>query len=214
MEHHRAIVLANGDPVAGTPALPDRATVIAADGGLSLAAPLGLRVDLVIGDMDSVDEDDLEQARRSGTRVERHPAEKSITDLGLALDAAIAGGATDITIVGGSGGRLDHLIANAMLIGSERYSTVAIRWLTGAESVMVAGPGRTAEIAGEAGNVVSLIPVGGAAQGITTTGLRWPLNGGGLAPGSTRGISNEMIGAEAAIEVDDCVLLIVHEGGG
>ena len=97
MEHHRAIVLANGDPVAETPALPRDALVIAADGGLSLAAPLGLTVDIVIGDMDSVSAQDLEQARRSGARIDRHPTDKNITDLGLALDAAVDGGADEIT---------------------------------------------------------------------------------------------------------------------
>ena len=210
MEHHRAIVLANGDPVAETPALPLDALVIAADGGLSLAAPLGLTVDIVIGDMDSVSAPDLEQARRSGARIDRHPTDKNSTDLGLALDAAVDGGADDITIVGGAGGRLDHLLANAGLLAAERYDTVTLRWVTGGESVSVCRPGQPVGLGGKAGDLVSLLPVGGAAHGVTTSGLRWPLNEGGLAPGSTRGISNEMTTTEATIEVEDGRLLIVH----
>ena len=189
MEHHRAIVLANGDPVAETPALPLDALVIAADGGLSLAAPLGLTVDIVIGDMDSVSAQDLEQARRSGARIDRHPTDKNITDLGLALDAAVDGGADEITIVGGSGGRIDHLLANAALLAAERFDTVTLRWVTGAESVTVASPGQPVRLVGEAGDLVSLITVGGAAHGVTTTGLRAPSSrdaGPRLTPSETR----------------------------
>ena len=214
MEHHRAIVLANGDPVAETPALPLDALVIAADGGLSLAAPLGLTVDIVIGDMDSVSAQDLEQASRSGARIDRHPTDKNITDLGLALDAAVDGGADEITIVGGSGGRIDHLLANAALLAAERFDTVTLRWVTGTESVTVASPGQPVRLVGKAGDLVSLIPVGGAAHGVTTSGLRWPLNDGGLAPGSTRGISNEMTVTEATVEVEDGRLLVVHAWNG
>ncbi len=214
MEYHRAIVLVNGDPVAGPLALPHDAVVIAADGGLSLAPGLGLTVDIVIGDMDSVATTDLERAERSGARIERHPTGKNVTDLGLALDAAVAGGAADITIVGGGGGRLDHLLANAMLLAADRYQGVSLRWLTGTETVVRCSPERPVRLEGQPGDLVSLIPVGGAALGVTTTGLRWPLDDGGLAPGSTRGISNEMTATDATVAVDEGRLLVVHGGTG
>jgi thiamine pyrophosphokinase len=212
VEHHRTIVLANGDPVTGPLALPDDAVVIAADGGLSLAAPLGLTVGIVIGDMDSVSTTALERAVQAGARVERHPTGKNVTDLGLALDAAVAGGADDITIVGGAGGRLDHLLANAMLLCSDRYDDVVLRWLTGTETVVPCSPDRPVHLEGQPGDLVSLIPVSGPALGVTTTGLRWRLDGGGLAPGSTRGISNEMTDAEATVAIEDGTLLVVHGG--
>lgn len=212
MEHHRAIVLANGDPVAGPLDLPDDAIVVAADGGWSLAAALGLDVDVVIGDMDSIEAADLDQARLSGARVERHSPDKNLTDLALALDTAIESGAEEITVVGGSGGRLDHLLANALLLGAGRYDGVALRWLTGTEAVVPCTAARPVRIQGEPGDLVSLIPVGGIAQGVTTSGLRWALNGGGLAAGSTKGISNEMTAAEATVAIDDGTLLVVHGG--
>jgi thiamine pyrophosphokinase len=214
VEYHRAIVLANGDPVAGPLALPDDAVVIAADGGLRLAPALGLTVHTVVGDMDSVDEGDLAQARSSGARIERHPVNKNVTDLELALDAAIATGADDITIVGGSGGRLDHLLANAMLLAADRYDTITLRWLTGTETVVPCRPDHPAHLEGKPGDLVSLIPAGGPALGVTTSGLRWPLDDGGLAPGSTRGISNEMTATEATVTVDEGRLLVVHKGTG
>jgi thiamine pyrophosphokinase len=214
VEYHRAIILANGDPVAGPLALPDDAVVIAADGGLNLAPGLGLTVDIVIGDMDSVAADDLGRAERSGARIERHLTDKDVTDLELALDAAIAAGADDITIVGGAGGRLDHFLANAMLLCADGYDRVMLHWMTGNETVAPCSPERPVHLEGRTGDLVSLIPVGGAALGVTTTGLRWRLDGGGLAPGSTTGISNEMAAAEATVAIEDGKLLVVHGGNG
>ena len=212
MDHQRAIVLANGDPVAGGLQLPDDALVIAADGGLALAQALGLSVDVVVGDMDSVTPDDLDAAERSGARIERHPRDKQATDLELALDAAIAAGATEITIVGGTGGRLDHLLANALLLTAHRYAAITLRWTNGVHTVWPCDTARPVHLHGHRGDLVSLIPVGGAAHGMTTTGFRWELDGDDLIHGSTRGISNEMTATEATVAVSRGRLLVVHHG--
>ena len=212
MERHRAIVLVNGDPVAAPVDLPDGAIVIAADGGVRLAPALGLSVHLVVGDMDSATDDDLERARQAGARVLRFPTDKNSTDLAIAIDTAIDEGAKEITIVGGGGGRLDHLLANALLLASERYDPVTLRWLTGTETAVTCRPGKPAHFEGAPGDLVSLIPVSGSAQGVTTSGLRVSRDGGGLASGSTRGISNEMTGTEATVEVENGALLVVHRG--
>src|SRR5450432_2459847 len=105
-----AIVLAGGDalPTGVAGHVPAAALVIAADSGLSHAQELGLSVDLVVGDLDSVDDAELAAAVAAGAEIERHPPEKDATDLELALDAACTRRATHITIVGGHGGRLDH----------------------------------------------------------------------------------------------------------
>ncbi len=209
MDNLRAIVLSNGDPVAASLPLPDDALVIAADGGLSLAAPLGLRVDVVVGDLDSASTEDL---ATTDARIERYPAGKDATDLELALDAAIASGATEITVVGGVGGRLDHLLANALLLASERYGRIPIRWLTGTETAAVADRNRPATVTGAVGDRVSLIPIGGPAREVTTTGLHWPLTGEDLPAGSTRGISNEMTETTATVTLTAGTLLVVQEG--
>src|SRR5690348_8693886 len=90
-----AIVFAGSGTVA--PAvraqLPGDALVIAADSGLGVATALGVHVDHLVGDMDSVDAGAVERAEASGTTVDRHPAEKDATDLALALDAALERGA-------------------------------------------------------------------------------------------------------------------------
>ncbi len=207
MDADTAIVITGGDPAATAPS-PTPAFVIAADSGLEHAAGLGLTVDLVVGDMDSVDPEALAAAVAAGAEVEPHSPDKDATDFQLALDAAVARGARRVIVAGGTGGRLDHLLGNALLIASPRYSGVEIEWLAGPHRV-VAVHGR-ADLAGRPGDLVTLLPVGGPARGVHTSGLRWKLDGEDLPPGTTRGVSNVMTASTATVEVGDGALLAIH----
>ncbi len=184
------------------------AFVIAADSGLEQAAGLGLHVDVVVGDMDSVDPDLLAAAEAAGAEVHRHPPDKDATDLELALDAAAARGAARVIVLGGTGGRLDHLLANALLIGSPRYATMAVEWLAGPHRVTAVHD--ATRIAGAPGDLVTLLPVGGAAHGVRTDGLRWRLEGETLEAGSSRGVSNVLTEPVAKVRVEEGTLLAVH----
>ena len=189
----RAIVFAGGEsPLPSDRDVLEGDLVIAADGGLEIAAALGITVDYVVGDMDSVSTATLDEAVAAGATAERHPADKHATDLELALSRAVAAGATDIVVVGGYGGRLDHLLGNALLLAAAEMSRTRITWYVGDTAVSVARPGMSVVVHGESGDLVSLLPVAGVAGGIRTSGLRWRLDGETLAPGSTRGISNEL----------------------
>ena len=99
--------------------------VIAADSGLDHAHAPRRRGRLVVGDLDSVDPETLAAAELAGTTVERHPAAKDATDLELALLAARDRGAREIVVVGGHGGRLDHFLANALLLATPALADVA-----------------------------------------------------------------------------------------
>ena len=122
MESHtkQAIVLSGGEPIAINPEidLPDDAYVIAADSGLHHAERLGLAVDLVVGDMDSVDAAVLDEAVRNGSAIQRHPTDKDHTDLELAIDAALGLGTERILVVGSHAGRLDHLLGSMGLLAA------------------------------------------------------------------------------------------------
>jgi len=209
-----AVVLAGGDPVDPSIAarLPTDARVIAADSGLAQAKLLGLIPDLVIGDLDSVDPTDLAEAQAADVPVERHPEDKDATDLELALDRAVAMGHSNVILIGGHGGRLDHLLGNALVLASDRYGAVHIEWWVRDTRVVVARARECTELAGTMGDVVSLIAVGGPATDIVTAGLRWPLENETLAPGSTRGISNELTASAASVTIGSGVLLLIHEG--
>ncbi|MFW5933762.1 MAG: thiamine diphosphokinase [Actinomycetota bacterium] len=206
------IVLAGGEPIT-TPlphALPDPAQVIAADSGLHAAARLGVEVDRIVGDLDSVDRDELERARARGAVVDRHPVDKDRTDLAIALDTALALGADDVTVVGGDGGRLDHLLAGVMLLAAPTYARASIRALMGPAVVTVVRG--TATLTGREGELVSLLPVHGTARGVVTRGLRFPLDDEELPSGSSRGVSNVLTAPPAEVSLRDGVLLAVQPG--
>lgn len=209
------IVLAGGDTVDASirHLLPHRATVIAADSGLALAPILGLTVDLVVGDLDSVDPDQLTAARAAGVQVDRHPVDKDRTDLAIALDTAMTRSPDRITVVGGHGGRLDHLLANAALFAAPSYAETRLVARMGHATLTVARGGRSAtELSGAPGDLVSLLAVHGDAAGVTTDGLRFALEGQDLAAGSSQGVSNEFTGDRATVALHDGVLLVVQPG--
>jgi thiamine pyrophosphokinase len=203
-----ALVFAGGDPpVAGRPVPTAPDLVIAADSGLAHAQAVALHVDLVVGDLDSVDAAALEAAVADGSEVERHPVAKDATDLELALDAAIAHGATSIHVVGVGGGRLDHFLGNVLLLASPRYGGARVDAHVGDAHVVVVHD--HAELEGGAGRLCSLLPLGGPADGVVTDGLRFPLHRETLQPGTTRGVSNEFLGSRATVELDAGVLVAV-----
>jgi thiamine pyrophosphokinase len=210
-----AVVLAGGDPVpaAVAAALPRADVVIAADSGLHQALGLGLAVDAIVGDFDSAEADLVAEARRAGARLERHPAEKDATDLELALDAAVREGATEIQVVGGDGGRLDHFAANLLLVGSPVYRAQRLRAHIGDATVLaVHGGTGTHELSGRPGSLCTLLAVGGPARGVVTAGLRYPLRDETLEPGSSRGVSNELTGDRATVALREGTLLAVQPG--
>jgi thiamine pyrophosphokinase len=206
-----AVVFAGGDPVPETVRrlLPPGALVVAADSGLDLARRLGVAVDLVVGDFDSADPAGVAAATAAGARLERHPVDKDATDLELALDTVLRLGRSPVLVVGGAGwDRLDHLVANVLLVASPRYAPLRLSWWV--KGAVVAPVHGRLELAGAPGDLITLLAVTGPSTGVTTTGLRWPLLGETLTPGSTRGVSNELAAAGATISVESGVLVTIH----
>lgn len=206
------VVLAGrvGDPVPAHRFVPPRAQrVLAVDSGLHLAAALDLAVDVVIGDLDSVDPALVERARGDGVEVEVHPRDKEHTDLALALDHARRLGTRRVVVVGGAGGRLDHGVANLHALADPALADVEVDAHLGGADVSVVRQ-RPRSIDGRAGALVSLLAVDGPARGVTTHGLRWDLDDEDLVPTSTRGVSNELLGIRADVVVRDGVLLAIR----
>jgi thiamine pyrophosphokinase len=189
--------------------LPADRFVIAADSGLDHAEAMGLAVDLVVGDLDSVSPEALRRAEAAGVPVERHPVDKDAVDLELALDAARARGATRITVLSGGGDRLDHVLAALGLLAHPALASLEVEaWWGPAHVLALQGPS-TAQLDGPPGAYVSLVPIHGPADGVTTKGLRFALDGGTLAAASSRGVSNELVGGPATVMVTRGALLVV-----
>ena len=206
-----AIVVAGGDPPPAGRVLPPHTSVIAADGGLDHVYARGMRIDLVVGDLDSVSESALARARADGVAIDHRPAAKDETDLELALDHARERGATRVLVLGAGGGRLDHALGNLLLLASERYTSIELDAWIGDATVSVVRVRR--RFSWRAGDLVSLFAAGGPAFGVTTHGLEYPLRHETLNPGSSRGISNVVVQGPIMVEVLDGVLLAVQTPG-
>ncbi len=217
---HAIVVLDGAAPErdaldAAWPGWDDGATlVVAADGGARTAERLDLRIDVVVGDGDSLGDADLERLAASGVAVVRAPSAKDETDGELAIVEAVRRGATRVTVVGGLGGeRPDQELANVLLLADPA--------LVGVEAVLVDPRARVAlvdasdgpaerSLDGRPGGVVSLLPLGGSVDGVTTTGLAFPLRDEPLIFGRTRGVSNVRDGERASVRVRSGRLLVVE----
>ncbi len=207
----RFVIFANGlvpDPDRVRVLLRPEDRIVCADGGTRLALALGLRPEVVIGDLDSIVGADRTRIEQMNVPIRTFPSDKDETDLELALRYALEGNPTAILIIGALGGRLDHTLGNIALLSDARLGAIDCRLDDGAEEVMLC---RTSvEVHGKAGDLVSLIPWGRSAPGVTTEGLRWRLAGDTLHPDRSRGISNEMVGERAVIRMEPGMLLVVH----
>jgi thiamine pyrophosphokinase len=208
-----AVIIAGGDPVtaAELDRIPQQALVIAADSGLDEAERLGVAVDIVVGDLDSATPDAVARARAASAAIEQYPVDKDATDLALALARARALGCRRAILFGGHGGRLSHLLGNALALTAPSLAPMEVEWHVNGATVWVVRAGGTAHVAGAPGDLVSLLATGGPITGVTTAGLRWALDGDTLDPGSTRGISNEMTTPTASVSLGTGVALVVHE---
>jgi thiamine pyrophosphokinase len=207
------VVVAGGHPStlpSPLPDLPAAITVIAADSGIDLGLALGLHVDIAIGDFDSVSAAGLATVEAAGALVERYPAAKDATDLELGLDAAIALEPSHVVVVGTAGGRLDHLLGSILLLGDARYAGVTLDAYLDGNRLSVIRRSRT--LTGAPGDVVSLVPAHGPAEGVSTTGLAYPLHDETLPAGTSRGVSNVFAATEAQITVARGCLIAVQPG--
>lgn len=213
----RCLIFANGAPNDGPmvrdmlASSPDALT-IAADGGARVAGYFGRLVDIVIGDMDSLEEDEIQRLAVAGTEVVRFPEHKDETDLELALLHAADAGVQWIRIIGGLGDRFDQTLANVYLMGLPQLAELDVALVAGKERLCLLRPG-SHTLHGAAGDTLSLIPLGGDVTGVTTGRLSYPLKGETLYFGPARGISNVFEEATCQVSLVSGVLLAVHTYG-
>lgn len=188
----------------------DADLVIAADSGLAAFDVAGLEPDLLVGDMDSVPADVLE---KYAGRIPEHRLNciKDDTDGVDALDMAIARSAEKITLLGALGGRLDHALANVMLLVRAHRKGAKAEILS--ESVRISRVDGYASLSGAKGDTVSLLPLG-RAEGVTLKGFFYPLDQAALESDYPLGISNVVTDDQAEIKADSGDLILFHYYGG
>ena len=202
MMHQNVVVVVGGEAI--SPAvldrIPDSRVVIAADSGYDHALALGLEVDLLVGDMDSI-----ESSVPTSVGVITFSKNKDETDLELALHTATQLSPTSLTVIGGFGGRLDHLLTNAAVLGE--FAEWDPRWYDDETECFILT--YSALVEAPVGSLISLIPLWGPASGLTTSGLKWDVEDTDVIPGTSRFVSNEVAESPATLSLNAGMLLVI-----
>lgn len=213
----RIVIFANGalpDVEATHALLKEDDYLIAADGGANHLMKIGILPEVLIGDLDSIDEDILFKLISAEIKIEQYPEDKDETDIELALRYAVELQPSAILIVGALGGRLDQTIANLSLLTHPMLAKIDSRLDDGVEEAFFclasAGNGEQVQVRGRSEDIVSLIPWQAPVEGVVTEGLQWPLYGETLYPDKSRGVSNKMLSESASVKIEKGLLLIVH----
>lgn len=199
----KAFIYTGGDLFPeGIPERPDAdALIIAADAGYRNAARMGIQPKILLGDFDSLGEPNVPD----GTELIRVPCEKDDTDTQLAVRVALERGATDVTVIGGLGGRLDHTLSNLAILedlNKQRIPAVMtdgknrVRFLRN-DSALIACSGEF--------RYLSLLAADPVIKGVTLIGCRYPLKNATLSRVRQYAISNEIVG--------NCAFVAVRRGG-
>lgn len=185
--------------------------IIAVDAGMEFLYVANILPDVIIGDFDSVHKEAFEYFK-SQPQIEicsLHP-EKDDTDTEHAIHYAIAHGASNITILGGTGKRLDHLLGNIALLGIGLEESVAMELLDGNNRIRMTDQSIKIPRERQFGKYLSLIPYSGSVKDVTLKGLKYSLDHEKLGGFNARGISNEIVEEEAVIEFSDGIMLVIE----
>ena len=178
---------------------------IAADQGYHTAKALGERIDLLLGDFDSIGS----VPRDEGVEIRQVPAEKDYTDTQLAVEIALERGAEDIVIIGGLSGRLDHTLSTLAILEDLNtrgvYCTVTdgqnrARYMKSTSTLIARSPYK----------YLSLIAADEVVKGVDIEGCKYPLKKATLRRSHQFAVSNEITGNVAFIAVKKGGVFIIE----
>lgn len=185
--------------------------LIAADSGMNFLHRNGIIPDIIAGDFDSVSSESLNMfSKMDGVEILRLNPIKDDTDTEFVIREAIRRGATSITLLGATGTRLDHVLANVYLLGIGLEEGVSISIVDAHNRIRMIEKSLGISRAEQFGRFVSILPVQGDAKGVTLEGMKYPLKDAEVASFSSLGISNEIVKDVAKISVKMGTLLVIE----
>lgn len=185
--------------------------VIAADSGMEYFYRSGKKPDVIIGDFDSVKSEALSYFREQpDIEIRELVPEKDDTDTEAAIRLAVSMGAEEITLLGATGSRLDHVLGNIELLGIGLQCGVPICMCDANNRIRMIDHGITLGRDEQFGTYVSLIPYTEQVEHLTLTGFKYPLSDACLRGFCSLGVSNEIKEQEAEIVFDGGILLVIE----
>ena len=185
--------------------------MIAADSGMDFLYRNGLVPDVIAGDFDSVKSDSLSYFMGlNGVQVMKLNPMKDDTDTEFVIREAIRRGAVEITVLGATGTRLDHVLANVHLLGIGLEEGVSIQLVDKHNRIRMTDDFLELRKDEQFGAYVSVLPVKGDAKGVNLTGMKYPLKDADISSFTSLGVSNEILSDIARIQVAEGVLLVIE----
>lgn len=185
--------------------------IIAVDSGMDFCYNSNIMPDVIVGDFDSVGIEAL-NFFQSQEQMDIHKLnpEKDDTDTEYALRFAIERGATRVTVLGGTGSRIDHVLGNISMLGVGMENNVFVELLDAHNKIRMINSSLTIKKEECFGKYVSICPISEKVVGVTITGVKYPLDNYDMYGFNTLGISNEIVDDEATISIKDGILLVIE----
>lgn len=187
--------------------LRDDDLIVCVDAGLKHCLSLDLQPDLLVGDMDSVSPELLLDKRLANVEQHVYPSKKASSDLQLALEVLSTRSISEVVLLGVSGGRTDHMLFNWHLVVL-RLWPFKIQLIDETMHAYVLEGEQRVEVQSSSGQTLSLLAMR-TCEGVTTSGLQYPLSKATIHPGDTLGLSNVIETGSASVDISSGTLLVM-----
>lgn len=181
--------------------------VICADGGANHLKRLGIIPTTIIGDLDSINKEDLEYYKSQKVEIIRFNSEKDETDTQLAIQFAMSLQISELVLLGALGNRLDHSLANIYLLQSVVSQGVKVSIMN--ENNIIYLVVKEVQLQGKKGDTISLLPFTDQVTGIDVKGLYYPLEDATMRKANPYGISNIFTKEIVDISIQSGLLLVI-----
>ncbi|RKD34370.1 thiamine diphosphokinase [Thermohalobacter berrensis] len=206
----KTLIISNGD-IKDYEVLKNEASkvdfIVCADGGAKHLFKANLKPDVIVGDLDSITNEALGKYREEGIKFVKFPAKKDNTDTDLAIDYALQKGANEIVLLGATGTRIDHTLANIFLLYKLLKKGVKAKIIDSHNEIYITD--NKLKISKDINTFVSIIPFLGDVEGVTLKGFEYETNNIDIKFSSTLGISNKVISDKGKVKIKDGVCLVI-----
>ncbi|KYH29931.1 thiamine diphosphokinase [Clostridium colicanis] len=181
--------------------------LICADSGANCLYEYNISPNIIVGDLDSINHDALDFFVKKNINIIKYPREKDFTDTEAAVDKAIELGAREITILGATGSRIDHILGNIGIL--LKCMELGVNSIIKDENNIIRLIDKPIKLKGNIGDTFSLIPYCETIEDLSIYGAKYPLCDYKLEIGSSLGISNEFSREEISIEFNNGILILI-----
>lgn len=182
---------------------------IGVDGGCRILDAWQILPHFIIGDMDSIPQALLKKYQEYNIPNIVHPRAKDETDLELALELALKSNPSQVTILGAIGDRLDHTLANILLLSRCLDKGIPAKIMDEQQSIYLVD--NKLKLQGKPGDLFSLMPIKGVLKGVSLRGLEYPLENATLDFGTPQGLSNIFVASQVEIQIQQGLAMVFHQ---